>query len=195
MRLSATRAESSDSIAPSSAIVRAGTISLPSVPSDSAGRPMSGSSWGMPPKRLPMVSIGKWISALTAVAISSTASGPGRRRIHAIRVAVRFHAISTASDAIDVATVGKSIVCIAASKVSILPKNSPGIFSMSSPRKSLICEMKITTAMPFVNPMTTDTGMKRIMLPSLKAPMPSSITPDIIVAISRFCTPKSATIA
>ena len=118
-----------------------------------------------------------------------TASGPGRRRIQATRVAVRFQAASTASEAADTATVGKWTVCAAPSSASILPKNSPGILSIDSPRKSLICEMKITTAIPLVKPITTDTGMKRIMLPRRKAPIASSIIPDIIVAISRFWTP------
>jgi len=57
------------------------------------------------------------------------------------------------------------------------------------PRKSLICEMKMTTAMPLVKPITTDSGMKRIMLPSLKAPITNSMAPDMKVATSRFCTP------
>jgi len=53
----------------------------------------------------------------------------------------------------------------------------------------------MTTAMPLVKPITTDSGMKRIMLPRRRAPIANSITPDIIVAISRLATPRSATMA
>ncbi len=53
----------------------------------------------------------------------------------------------------------------------------------------------MTTAMPLVKPMTTDSGMKRIMLPRRSAPIANSRMPDIIVAISRFCTPWSTTMA
>jgi len=88
-------------------MVSAGAISLPSVPSDSSGRPMEGSSWGMPPKRLPMVSTGRPIKALIAVAMIRTASGPGIRRIHATPAALRFHRISVTSEATATAIVGR----------------------------------------------------------------------------------------
>ena len=79
MAESATRADSSDSMAPRSAMVSAGEISLPSVARESSGSPMAGSSWGMPLKRLPMVSTGSCRMALAAVASTSTPSGPGSR--------------------------------------------------------------------------------------------------------------------
>ena len=75
--LSATRAESSDSIAPSSAIVRAGAISLPSVVGQ-CRKEKGGISCGIPPKRLPMVSTGRFSRRWRRCMMTSTASGPGR---------------------------------------------------------------------------------------------------------------------
>ncbi|GAB1459214.1 hypothetical protein MASR2M50_09880 [Thauera sp.] len=173
----------------------AGAISLPSVDRLSSGRPKAGISCGMPPKRLPMVSTGNATRVFTAVMMISTASGPGSRRIQAVLVAWRFHATRIASDTTATATVGRCRVGSAAASAPILAKNSPGRSAICRPRKSLICEMKITTAMPLVKPITTDSGMKRIMLPRRSAPMANSSTPDIIVAMSRFCTPWSTTIA
>ena len=56
--VSATRADSSDSIAPSSAMVIVGAIRSRIVDSDSTGSANSGSPVGMPPKRVPMVASG-----------------------------------------------------------------------------------------------------------------------------------------
>ncbi len=119
-------------------MVMAGVTSLPSVPRLSSGRPMLGSSCGMPPKRLPMVSTGSANRVLIAVMAINTASGPGRRAIHATFLAWRFQASSTTSDTTATATVGRSIVGSAAHSASILAKNSPGRLSILRPRKSLI---------------------------------------------------------
>jgi hypothetical protein len=81
--LSATRAESSDSMAPSRAMVIAGEISLPKSCTDRLGRPKLGSSCGMPLKRLPMVSTGSSKTKATRVPAISTTSGPGARRSRA----------------------------------------------------------------------------------------------------------------
>ena len=47
----------------------------------------------------------------------------------------------------------------------------------------------MSTAMPLVKPVTTDTGMKRIHVPIWKRPIRNSITPAIIVQRSRLATP------
>ena len=54
--------------------------------------------------------------------------------------------------------------------------------------------MKITTAMPLVKPITTDSGMKRIMRPDAAAPANSS-TPDIIGGDEQVLHAGSATMA
>ena len=143
----------------------------------------------MPPKRLPMVSTGRENRALATVMRISTARGPGRRAIQLTVFALWFQASSPASDPAPTATVAGSMLGRAVHSAAILAKNSPGRFSICRPRKSLICEMKITTAMPLVKPITTDSGMKRIMLPRRSAPRANSRMPDIMVAMSRFCTP------
>jgi hypothetical protein len=76
-----------------------------------------------------------------------------------------------------------------------LLKKSGGSGGVTSPRKSLICESRIRTAMPLVKPVITDTGTKRIHEPMRATPMANSMSPAIIVQMSRFATPYRATIA
>ena len=56
---SATRAHSSDSMAPSSAMVRVGVTSSLTVSQENSGSAKAGRPCGMPPKRVPMVSTGR----------------------------------------------------------------------------------------------------------------------------------------
>ena len=72
---------------------------------------------------------------------------------------------------------------------SIWPKKCAGIRGIARPKKSFTCCRAMMTAMPLVNPITIDTGMKRIRLPSRSAPMANSSTPAPMVAISRLDTP------
>ena len=57
------------------------------------------------------------------------------------------------------------------------------------PKKSLICVLAITTAMPFVKPMTTGRGMNWTAVPMPVRPMITSSTPAIIVHMNRPSTP------
>ena len=64
-------------------------------------------------------------------------------------------------------------------------KNSLGECARSRPRKSLIWVVTISSAMPLVNPSTTGRGMNFTAVPRPVKPSTSSITPAIIVTISR----------
>ena len=61
------------------------------------------------------------------------------------------------------------------------------------PKKSLICVLAMSTAMPFVKPMTTGRGMNFTAVPMPVAPRTTSMTPAIIVHMNRPSTPCSAT--
>ena len=77
--LSATRAHSSDSMAPSSAMVTVGITSSLADTQLKAGKARSGSVCGMPPKREPMVSTGRRKKAVAAVIVTRATTGPGMR--------------------------------------------------------------------------------------------------------------------
>ena len=62
-------------------------------------------------------------------------------------------------------------------------------FSTVRPRRSRTCESAMIAAMPVVNPITIETGMNRISVPSRSAPIAKSSTPAIMVAMSRLATP------
>ena len=76
--LSATRAHSSDSMAPSSAMVRVGINNCLAPIQLNSGRAKVGSVCGMPPKREPMVSSGSCSTAVSAVAPARATRVPGR---------------------------------------------------------------------------------------------------------------------
>ena len=79
VRPSATRAHSSDSTAPRSAIVTVGTNSRCTLSQSKSGQTNAGSERGMPPKRLPMVSTGSPSQAATSVSETRATIGPGVR--------------------------------------------------------------------------------------------------------------------
>ena len=82
---SATTADSSDSMAPSMAIVKAGPMRMSSWENDVCGHPNTGKPCGIPPKALPMVATaGKCSVDCTAVATSIARSGPGMALTSAI---------------------------------------------------------------------------------------------------------------
>ena len=54
---------------------------------------------------------------------------------------------------------------------------SEGTLSTASPQKSLICVLKMRTAMPLVNPAVTGYGMNLIIVPKRASPMTKSMTP------------------
>ena len=76
---SATRAHSSDSMAPSSAMVSVGVTSCLTVSHEKSGSAKAGRPSGMPPKRVPMVSTGRLKPQDTSVSVTSATIGPGMR--------------------------------------------------------------------------------------------------------------------
>ena len=76
---SATRAHSSDSTAPSSAIVTVGTNSRCTLSQSKSGQTNAGSARGMPPKRVPIVSTGSASQAASSESVTSATIGPGTR--------------------------------------------------------------------------------------------------------------------
>ena len=197
---SATRAHNSDSIAPNSASVRAGLKSNCTVSQPTAGHCSVGRLVGMPPKRLPMVSTGQCPSATPVVASTNTTIEPGTsaRRVSAgcrRPSAGRANCHSTSRPR--QAKANKVAVPLklgrAACSVASMPKKSAGILLVRRPKKSLICDNAISTAMPLVKPITTATGMKRTRVPSLNRPIANSITPDMAVAMIRLARPYRST--
>ena len=69
------------------------------------------------------------------------------------------------------------------------PKKSAGILATVRPRKSLTCCRPIMTAMPFVKPITIDTGMNLMKPPILKRPIRKRMTPEPSVASMRLLKP------
>ena len=80
-------------------------------------------------------------------------------------------------------------------KVSSKPKNSAGTLpSISKPKKSLICEIPISTAIPLVKPIITATGINLTNTPMRKKPIIHRMPPDIKVASNKPDTPYFSTI-
>ena len=77
---------------------------------------------------------------------------------------------------------------------SMRPRKSPGTLSIFSPKKSLICVLAISTAIPFVNPITTGRGMKRTAVPKPVAPIITNRIPAINVQRNNPSTPYLETI-
>ena len=199
---SATRAQSSDSIAPSRAMVMVGATRWRAASQDSSGSVKAGRPVGIPPKREPIVSTGRFRNAVTAVASTSAMIVPGRRvtsssrplvaasrRAPLTRLPKRGQAMITASEARPTDTVMMSVVGSASTMARLARKKSAGIFSIFSPKKSFSCDSAMSTAMPLVNPMMIATGMKRISDPIRVRPMMKSSTPAITVEIIRFARP------
>jgi hypothetical protein len=79
LTLSAMRAHSSDSIAPSSAIVIVGISNCLALSHENGGSARSGRVRGMPPKRVPMVSTGTVKYQHSSVMMTSAITGAGTR--------------------------------------------------------------------------------------------------------------------
>ena len=198
---SATRAHSSDSIAHSSAMVTVGATRLRADSQLKAGTWNAGSPVGRPPNLEAMVSTGRPVVATTMVASARAMMLPGRRATKPVRLpdspsperlrscARRGQNTITASDPTAMATACNCAVCRFSPSARIRPKKSAGIFSMRRPRKSLICDSAISTAMPLVKPMMMATGMKRISEPTRVRPMMNSSTPAMMVESSRLARP------
>jgi hypothetical protein len=172
---SATTAESSDSIAPSSAIVIAGRKSVGISAGRNSGTLRCGSPEGMPPKRVPTVSIGACSNSAVAVPNTSTTIAPGTRG------ATRRSRIITTS-----ATAPKTVASIEnvpaeCASTPIRSAKSEGTVDTRRPKKSRIWVLAISTAIPFVNPMTTGRGRYFTAVPIPVSPRITSRTPAIIV--------------
>jgi hypothetical protein len=188
VRLSATTAHSSDSMAPKSAMVKAGVISSDSVAQSSAKPVNAGSPCGMPPNLLPMVATGRWNSATVTVASSSAMNGDGSSLLSRLG-----HSRISASEAPDTASVMPSNSAKRALSVVTMAKKPAGICATGRPKKSLSWVRKISTAIPLVKPVISGIGKNLITCPSRITPISTSITPAMKVQIRRLATPYLAT--
>jgi hypothetical protein len=73
--------------------------------------------------------------------------------------------------------------------VPIWAKKSAGMAAIGRPNRSFSCDSAISTAMPWVKPITMATGMWRTSAPSLNSPSANSSTPASAVEISRLVRP------
>ena len=206
--LSATRAHSSDSIAPNTAKVIAGR-NKPFISSQlNEGTVNSGKPCGIPPKRLPIVSTSKPVADTSNVATTKATIEPGIKANEPetrgntpasagsdiLRFITACQAIIKPSDNNDTITAEAFQVGKACHSVFTSAKNSAGTLpSICKPKKSLICERPINTAIPLVKPIITDTGINLISTPIRKKPISHSITPDIKVANSKPLPPYCST--
>ena len=78
-------------------------------------------------------------------------------------------------------------------KRPIRPTKSPGTLAMVRARKSLICVLAMSTAIPLVNPTITGRGMYFTVAPRPVIPNISRITPAINVQTHKPSTPYFAT--
>jgi hypothetical protein len=105
----------------------------------------------------------------------------------------RFHTMMSASTPAATSVVGSDAVSACIVSSAILGTSSPGTGPCSViPKKSLICVLAMTSAMPLVNPMTTGLGMKRTAVPDPVSPMITRTTPAIIVHMNKPSTPYLA---
>mmetsp|Transcript_7068 Transcript_7068/g.30132 ORF Transcript_7068/g.30132 Transcript_7068/m.30132 type:complete len:255 (+) Transcript_7068:2592-3356(+) len=164
--LSATRAHSSDSIAPSSASVSVGITSWRMPAQCMSGQASGGRARGMPPKRLPMVSSGRASPAVASVAPASAMTVPGssaiaRRQPVSGRSAAMFlgQSSTTAMQATAIAGAAGFSVAAWSATAPIWPKKSAGIWAIRNPSRSFSWASAISTAMPLVKPVTMATGI------------------------------------
>ena len=146
---SATTAESSDSIAPSSAMVNAGPMRAGSWWSVRGGRRGAGSAALIAPKRLPIVSTGKCSSWTSAVVTISATKGLGMRSSR------RGQATMMASAMTEITVAQGLIESKCAPNACHFSTNPAGTVPMRSPRKSLTWLEKMMSAIPLVNPIVT----------------------------------------
>ena len=106
------------------------------------------------------------------------------------------HTIRIARDTIPTHSACQFIVC--RNKMSYFTLATVSIrgsfVTIVSPRKSLICPIKIVTAIPAVKPVVIGYGMNLISEPILNNPIKIRIIPASIVATTNPSTPSLATI-
>ncbi len=182
---SATTADSSDSMAPSIAIVNAGSISSIRRVAVTSGKWKDGKPCGIPPKALPMVATpAKWNIPWRAVTATSATSGPGIRfRPGNLDVKITSNSDNRASDVVAGCRCGSA--CSRCQSFSW--KCSPG--TAGSPKKSFHCPTQMITAIPAVKPTMTGSGMNLMTAPSWAMPSSSRMAPAIKVAICRPSMP------
>ncbi len=173
-------------MAPSRAIAVAGPINSRTMPQSHAGSEGAGKPDGMAsgPNLLPIVATA-WASpqpdhTTNSVAASMTMIEPGMKR-RPRRGQRRIEARQTMASPSEYG-LAKPIWPSSHGTFSMNSRGTPP--SVGSPAKSGICVMKMTTAMPVVNPLVTGHGMNLISVPSRARPMMTRITPAIMVATS-----------
>lgn len=137
----------------------------------------------MPPNLDPIVSTGRWKTTATDVPASRANIVPGtllkNRAINMMRRRQDRAKTVVGRDSVDQ---DETIACNRGARAL-------GTCSMVSPKKSLICVLAMTTAIPFVNPITTGRGMNFTALPRPVAPRVTSKTPAMIVHMNSPSTP------
>ena len=186
---SATTAESSDSIEPSSVKDSAAGSTAMIRSSDSSGRRGMGSDDGMPPNFVPMVAIGRSRSAVTNAAAPTAISMPGQCG------RTRRRPTITAMVPSDSATAAGVMVARAAQSAGSFSSSSPGSSVRLRPSNSRIWLAKMITAMPAVKPTVTGKGMNLMKVPSRSSPASAIISPDRKVARISPSMPCRATVA
>ena len=147
---SATTADKSNSMAPSSAKAMASGSTASAFAIENNGNPGSGNSRGTPPNRLPMVSTGNAKAQAARLATRTAISRPGQ--FGRSRLSTTISTMLTA--AIDIAeTFAVGRPCVSATSFGI---SSPGSLpARAMPKRSLSWLAKMITAMPAVNPTVT----------------------------------------
>ncbi|MCY1235713.1 hypothetical protein D9M72_483400 [compost metagenome] len=137
-------------MAPSSANETASGKTAATRSKDNGGSAGLGRPPGMPPKRVPIVSVGRCNRATATDATAIAISMPGQCGLSLRRA--KITAIVSAA----VATVAGLIVSIAAARAVILSRKGPGSLPSSViPRRSRSWLAKMITAMPAVKPTVT----------------------------------------
>src|SRR6266851_2061320 len=185
---SETTADINDSIAPSMATVNAGESNWRKTSYCSLGTANEGSPLGIPPNRVPMVSIGKWRRVTAAVAPKVTIIAPGTR------FAYFRQAIMMASDTSERMVAGQEMVFQACANAFMRWKKSPGTWSIRNPKKSRICVLAMRMAIPFVKPTMTGRGKYLTAVPMPVTPSKTRRTPAIMVQVKSPSMPYFATI-
>jgi len=147
---SATTADNSDSMAPSSANAIASGNTASTFATENVGNAGKGNSRGMPPQRVPMVSTGMLKAQVTMAAMTTAIRMPGqvgRNRFNPMMIRI-YSAASTIADTLAVGTPCASAISFGSS--------SPGSLAVKViPNRSLSWLAKMITAMPAVKPTVT----------------------------------------
>ena len=135
------------------------------------------------PNRSPIVSTGSWASQTTAVVATRATNGAGTRRLtrgHRMRIAIVAAATAIAAQFTESS-------CRA--NAGHLSKKFAGTAPIRSPNRSFTWLVKMISAIPLVNPVTTGCGTNLIALPSLVTPSTIRINPAISVAACKPASP------